>query len=349
MKVLLTGAAGLIGSWIGEALLKGGHSVMAVDDLSGGSMDNFHVLESAQPPGTHLNVYPAPCEYVKKSDILDFGVDTVVHCAANAREGASQFQPFSVTRRNMFSFSAIVSNAIAAGVKRYCIFSSMSIYGTGTKPPPFDEDQEPMPEDVYAVNKWAMEKCMGILASVHNLQYVILRPHNVTGPRQALFDRFRNVAGIWMNKIMRGECLPVFGDGEQTRAFSYIEDSLPAMMRAITDIESVNGHAINVGGIVPITLNELCSVVCNEMGVGEDYPRIYLPSRPCEVKHAHSTYAKSQALLGYSEEIGWREGIRRMAEWAKAQGPQEWRDTEFLEIITDKTPSAWVPGGLGNQ
>lgn len=348
MKIHLTGAAGLIGSWIGEQLLKDGHSVLASDDLSGGDMDNFNVLCNAQKGG-HLNIYSGPCEYVSAKDLEEFGVDTVVHCAANAREGASQFQPLSVTRRNMFSHAAVMSAAIQAGVKRYIIFSSMSVYGNGTKPPPFDEAQKVAPEDVYAVNKAAMEHVTEILADVHGLQFVVIRPHNVIGPRQALFDRYRNVAGIWMNKIMRNEILPIFGDGEQTRAFSYIEDSLPAFMKAVYDVEAVHGKAINVGGKVPITLNTLCDVVCQEMGVEKDYPRVYLPSRPREVKHAHSTYARSEALLGYSEEIGWREGIRRMAAWAKLQGPTEWRDSEKLEIINDKTPSSWVEGGLGNK
>lgn len=346
-NIHVSGSAGFIGSWIGEQLLRDGHSLLASDDLSGGSMDNFMKLSNAQTGG-HLNIYNGPCEYVSAKELKEFGADTIVHCAANAREGASQFQPMSVTRRNLFAYSAVLSAAIQADVKRIIMFSSMSVYGKGTQPPPFDEEQALAPDDVYAVNKAGMECITKILSEVHGFSYVILRPHNVIGMDQSLSDRFRNVAGIWMNKIMRGETLPVFGDGEQTRAFSYIEDSMPAFMKAIYDTESVHGQAINIGGTEPITLNTLLDAVCEDMGVGEDYPRVYLPERPREVKHAHSTYEKSQRLLGYAENIGWREGIRRMSIWAKQKGPQEWVDTEALEIINQYTPTPWVNGGLGN-
>lgn len=348
MRVFLTGAGGFIGTWIGRQLLQDGHSVLGADDLSGGFLENIHKLENAHTK-SDFSMFMGPCEYVSTKQMQEFGVDTVVHCAANAREGASQFQPFSVTKRNLFSYSAVMSQAISAGVKNFVIMSSMSVYGGGVKPPPFDEDQPLAPEDVYAVNKAAMERCTQILAEVHGLNYVIIRPHNVIGELQSLCDRYRNVAGIWMNKIMRDEQLTIFGDGNQTRAFSYIEDSMPSFMRAIYDLESVNGHAINVGGTIPVTINELCKAVCEEMGVGEDYPKIFLPWRPREVVHAHCSYEKSQRLLGYEEKVGWREGIRKMAAWAKEQGPQEWRDNEGLEIINEHTPSSWVKGGIGNQ
>ena len=173
---------------------------------------------------------------------------------------------------------------------------------------------------------------------------------NCMGPRQALYDIHRNVVGIFMNIIMRNEPLFIYGDGEQTRAFSYIEDSLPAFLRAILCDDAyfkdkLHGRAINAGGKIPISVNQLALTVKEAMDVPLDYPTDSIPDRPREVKHAWCTTKLSEELLGYKEEIGWEEGIRRMAKWAKEKGPQEWRNTEELEVINELTPIPWIKAG----
>ena len=349
MRVLVTGAYGFIGSHICEGLLKLGHEVRGCDDLSGGEWANVCHLQ--QKYGDQFQwFHPTDCgNRVSISGILyNYPCDTLVHCAANAREGASQFQPASVTYRNFYAAMATISAALERKVKRLIIFSSMAIYGNAT--PPFDEMLPKAPVDIYGLNKAAMEEATYILSTVHDFQYCILRPHNVMGSHQSLYDIHRNVVGIFMNRIMRNEPLFIYGDGEQTRAFSYIEDSLPAFLRAILCDDAyfkdkLHGRAINAGGKIPISVNQLALTVKEAMGVPLDYPTDSIPDRPREVKHAWCTTKLSEELLGYKEEIGWEEGIRRMAKWAKEKGPQEWRNTEELEVINELTPIPWIKAG----
>lgn len=337
MRIMVTGGAGFIGSHIVDALAID-NFVYAMDDESGGSFANVAARHAFNVRTRNMDCgksFRDMCNCMKSCEI-----DTLVHCAANAREGASQFQPDSVTRRNFQAYMCALSAAIAAGVKRVVLFSSMSVYGD--QDPPFNEDMPLKPVDVYAVNKAAMETSTAILADVHDFKYVIIRPHNVFGDRQCLTDIHRNVVAIFMNRIMREEPLFIYGDGNQTRAFSYISDSMPSFMKAICNVEQFHGHAINIGGMENITVNQLADTVCASMGVAKDYPREYLEDRPREVKHAYTTYEKSQQLLQYTERTGWKQGVFNMAGWAKQQGPKDWHTTDRLELINDKTPKPWV-------
>lgn len=341
-RIFVTGAAGFIGSHIVDALVERGHAVMCMDDLSGGDWRNIQHSRDLNP---HTEpVMQADCadrkflNTVLSDDALR--PDTLVHCAANAREGASQFQPHSVCHKNLHAYSAVLSAAIANGVKNVVLFSSMAVYGK--QAPPFDERTGMQPVDVYGLNKSAMEQMTHILASVHGFNYVIIRPHNVFGERQRMADKFRNVVAIFMNRIMRNEPLFIYGDGEQQRAFSYIGDSLPCFLTAIEECATLGNPTVNVGGMEYVTINELASVVKEAMGVGQDYPADHYDPRPLEVKLAYSTYELSQRLLHYTDNTGWREGVKRMAEWAKAQGPQDWVNNEPLEIVSALTPKPWL-------
>ncbi len=345
MKAVVTGVSGFIGSHIAEQLLLDGHSVIGIDNMSGGVLENVEFPALSDEKRRKFRFEQRDCVDVRANAEMfahNSDVEVLVHVAANAREGASQFQPRSVTQNNLMAYTSILSSAIEAGVRKIVVFSSMAVYGA--QPPPFNELMSPAPEDVYGVNKAAMERITTILAGVHGLDYIVLRPHNVFGQRQALYDKMRNVIAIFMNRIMRDEPLFIYGDGEQIRAFSAIEDSLPCFMQAIKDVGSYepSGQIVNVGGTIPITVNELAEHVKDCMGVPWDYPTDYLPDRPCEVKNAFSTYDKSERLLGYTEKVGWRDGIRNMAEWAKEEGPQLWRNNERLEIINELTPKPWI-------
>jgi len=346
MRALVTGAAGFIGSHIVEQLVNDGHFVLGVDSLAGGTWDNIAQVKQVMPIGASSTngrfSQTRDCAGLNAHDFKAFEIDTLVHCAANAREGASQFQPRNVTHNNLNAYIGTLTAAIQAGVKNVILFSSMAVYGNQT--PPFDETMALIPEDVYGINKAAMEQCTHVLAEVHGLNYLIIRPHNVIGERQCLSDKFRNVAAIFMNRIMRSEPLFIYGDGGQRRAFSYIGDSLPSFMKSIYDCATLgaNGLVVNIGGTQEITVNQLAAKVKSAMGVGQDYPTEHFESRPREVRFAFSTYTKSVELLSYADTMGWETGVERMAEWAKDQGPQEWRNAQPLEIITDKTPKPWL-------
>ncbi len=330
MRVVVTGAAGFIGSHVAEGLLAAGHQVVAIDDLSGGFRRNI-------PAGAHFRQVDLRDAEATARAIADDPPDLLCHLAANAREGASQFQPRDVCGRNLMAYANVLVPAIRSGVKKVVLYSSMAVYGE--QPPPFDERLPRQAVDIYGVNKAAMEHITEILAEVHGFSYTILRPHNVFGERQSLRDRFRNVVAIFMNRIMRGEPVHIYGDGEQQRAFSYIGDSLPAFLRAAELHPELDGEIVNVGGKDPVTVNELASMVAAEFGVTPEI--VYLPDRPREVKHAYCTWEKSVHLLGYEERFGLGEGIRRMAAWAKALGPQPWAEEE-LELPSDKAPRIWL-------
>jgi len=336
VRILIDGACGFIGSHIARSLVKRDHTVVIVDDLSGS------VQETVDDIACHKEFISCGDYQAMRKLCREYEFDTLVHLAANAREGASQFQPVSVTERNLGAYIPVLTAGLEYGVNRVILFSSMSCYGHGGMSPPFDEEYITAPADVYAVNKDAMEKITAILSAVHNFTYTIIRPHNVFGRDQILSDRFRNVIAIFMNLIMRKEPITVYGDGDQTRAFSYIEDSLPAFLEAIENTQHVHGEAINVGGMRPISVNRLVRAVIGAMGASSNYPVIHLPDRPCEVKHAYTSWKKSEGLLNYFEAIGWEQGIHRMAGWALRKGAQEWRNEYPLELVTTATPTPWL-------
>lgn len=344
MRILVTGGAGFIGSHIANELTLRGHDVVVVDDLSG-ALGWGNLITRPDSGAVAVPAVTIDCsDYKRMFDLFDvYGpFHVVVNCAANAREGASQFQPHSIAQRNLQLASCVLSNAIRTGTKRVVMFSSMAVYGGQS--PPFDESLPYAPEDVYGVNKVAMEQVTRILCETHGVSYAIIRPHNVFGEQQALFDKHRNVIGIFMNRIMREEPLFIYGDGEQTRAFSYIGDSLPSFIKAIEDVgnkDVATNVAVNVGGVIPITVNALAEAVKEAMGVDSSYPVTYYDNRPREVRHAFSTYTLSQQVLGYEERVGWREGVNRMAAWAKTIGPLEWMNREKLEIASELVPIPW--------
>jgi UDP-glucose 4-epimerase len=319
-----------MGGYVAEQLVAAGHDVVGLDDLSGGFRENvvagvdFHEIDLRDAAKTEALVKENP-------------PDILCHLAANAREGASQFQPRDVCGRNLMAYANVLVPALACGVKKVVLYSSMAAYGE--QETPFAEVLPRQPVDVYGVNKKAMEEITEILAEVHEFEYTIIRPHNVFGERQSLQDPFRNVIGIFMNRLMRGEPLYVYGDGEQQRAFSYIGDSLPAFLRAAEMTPELNGQIINVGGKGPITINRLVELVTTEFNQKPEV--IHLPDRPREVKNAYCTWQKSERLLGYEERFGLEEGIRRMAEWARSRGPQPWRE-ERLELPSEKAPRIWM-------
>lgn len=326
MKILVTGNAGFMGSHLVDALIEQGHGVWGIDDLSGGFLRNvnhkchFVTLDISQPNIPELIASLAP--------------EVVFHLAADATEGRSQFTPVSATRRNLMGYMNILSGAIRGGVKKVILTSSMSVYGA--QKPPFDETFPRMPEDVYAVNKAAMERSTEILSSVHGFRYTIIRPHNVFGERQNISDPYRNVVGIFMNRIMRGLPPIIYGDGTQTRAFTHIDNFTPYMLRVI---DEADGEIINIGPTKVITINELTKLVLKAFN--SDLKPIYYPARPLEVKHAFCTSDKAERLLGYKTITELEEGIEKMAKWAKEIGPQELIYLEDLEIVTDKTPTTW--------
>lgn len=335
-KILVTGAAGFMGSHIVSSLIKFGYSeVYGIDDLSGGDIENV----SEEIKLGRFKFIQLDLSNTKKTDevISDIKPDVIFHLAANAREGASFFQPLNIVQRNYFAYINVLEPAIKHGLDKVVLFSSMAVYGN--QKPPFSENMKRMPVDIYGINKTAMEQTTELLSDVHDFRYTIIRPHNVFGEKQSLRDPYRNVISIFMNRIMRKEPLYIYGDGRQERAFSYIEDSLPCYIKCMEN--KADSHIINIGGIEPITINKLSELVCRAMHISPSlYPIDYLADRYNEVKYAYCTWTRSRDLLGYKENIGLKDGIEKMAEWALKKGPQEWSE-ERLTLWNNKAPSIW--------
>lgn len=335
MRVLVTGTAGLIGSWLTEALCKEKEitKVIGVDDLSGGVIENVSVCRSPKFTFEQIDI----TQYKKVEEIFaQSRPDVVIHAAACAREGASAFQPHKIVTTNVYASSVIAELGIKYGMKKLVFFSSMAV--SGDNKVPFTEDMPRRPVDIYAVSKAATEKSIEILSQVHNFQYVIIRPHNVIGPRVSLTDPYRNVIAIFVNRLMRREPIYIFGEGH-IRAFSYIEDSLPAFVRTVTT-DKANGQIVFVGGKEQITIEQLADAVIEDFDPQFKPEIIHLEPRPLEVKEAFCSIEKSVKLLGYKEVISWREGVRRTVKWAKGIGPRPWK-VDILPLINEKTPRPW--------
>lgn len=335
-KILVTGSAGFIGSHIYDLFFAIGHEVYGVDDLSGGFMRN--VSQKKYFTKLDLRDRTKTEAYVKK-----IKPDIIFHLAADATEGRSQFTPFSAMDRNIVAYKNLLVPAIKYGLKKMILTSSMSVYGA--QQVPFNEDMIPQPEDIYGISKMSMEKTTHVLADVYGFKYVIIRPHNVYGPRQNLSDPYRNVVGIFINSLLHGKNFYIYGDGTQKRAFSYIDDVVPAMVRAVFKKEC-EGKIINIGSDNPVTLNKLAKTVLeifygDMKNISKNLLPKHVPDRPREVKYAYCEHKVAEKLLGFKPRIGLSEGIEKMIEWARPIGKQPFVYLTSLELDHPTTPNTW--------
>jgi UDP-glucose 4-epimerase len=329
MKILVTGAAGFMGSHLVDKLVEEGHEVYSLDDLSGGFIENVN-------PKSRFIQLDLRNKEATENLIKEVEPELIFHLAADATEGRSQFTPIECTARNLTAYLNLLVPAIKHGTKKMVMFSSMAVYGNQS--PPFDEDLEPRPEDVYGVSKAAMENVTKILSEVYGFKYTILRPHNVYGPRQNMADPYRNVIAIFMNCLLRNKTFYIYGDGEQRRAFSYINGQVPCMVKAGFD-NKVDGKIINIGPAKEVSINKVAELVLKVSG--KNFRPVYMPERPREVKNAWCTNDKAARLLGYRDTLSLEEGIKRMWEWAKSFGPRTPRYIENMELSNAKIPETW--------
>lgn len=324
---LITGGAGFIGSHVARHCLALGHKVVVLDDLSGGFEDHL-------PPGVQF-IQGSITDVQLVTDLFQqHRFDYVYHLAAYAAEGLSHFIRRYNYQTNLIGSINLINEAVKSKVKCFVFTSSIAVYGNGQLP--MTEAMTPEPEDPYGVSKYAVELDLRAAHEMFGLNYVIFRPHNVYGENQNIGDKYRNVIGIFMNQIMQGKQLTVFGDGEQTRAFSYIDDVAIPIARCVTIPEAYN-QVFNIGADKPYTVNELATVVCKEFGVE---PNINYLSARNEVQHAYSDHTKAHRVFGAPSGIDLQEGIARMAAWAKRVGARQGQEFSNIEI-TEKLPQGW--------
>lgn len=333
----MTGAAGFMGSHLVDSLVAmGEHDIYGVDDLSGGYTRNVH-------PKSQFTVLDLRDKKKTESYIARVKPELLYHLAADATEGRSQFTPISATERNYLAYLYTLIPCIRYGLKKVVLTSSMSVYGA--QKTPFTESMRRIPEDVYAIAKTAMEEATEILSKVHGFMYVIVRPHNVYGPKQNLSDPYRNVIGIFINCILNGKNFYIYGDGEQKRAFTYIDDFNPYFVRT-GFLDTVNGEIINIGPKEEYSINELSHVVLQTFFPDGNTPAHLKPKhlalRPQEVKEAYCTNDKAVTILGYKTSVTLKRGVQKMIDWAKTLGPQPFKYLDDgLELETKETPAIW--------
>jgi len=332
MKVLVTGGAGFIGAHVARHLLEAGHDVVVLDDLSGGYEENV-------PEGATFALGS-----VADAELVDELFRTnefshVFHLAAYAAEGLSHFiRRFNYTNNVLGSINVLNAAVRAETVERYVFASSIAVYGPAQTP--MTEDVVPEPEDPYGIAKYAVELDLAAAQRMFGLDYTIFRPHNVYGELQNSADPYRNVIGIFMNQVMSGRPMTVFGDGLQTRAFTHIDDVAPVIARSI-DVPEAANEVFNVGADTPYTVLDLARAVAHAFGVDE--PEIeFLPARQ-EVVHAFSDHAKLHRVFGEKPTVPLEEGLRRMAEWARETGAREPVRFESVEVLRNLPPS-WADG-----
>jgi len=328
MHIFITGVAGFLGSNLADFYLKKGFKVSGNDTLIGGSLDNLD---------TRVNFYKYDCEDIAKNNELYRNVDVVIHAAAFAHEGLSVFSPYLITK-NVFAGSvSVFSAAIENKVKRIVYCSSMARYGNISQP--FKEDDIPNPVDPYGIAKLAAEKVLINLCEVHQVEYNIAIPHNIIGPKQKIDDPFRNVAGIMMNLMMQGRQPIIYGDGNQTRSFSDIDDCIFCIDKLVLD-QNIKSQIFNIGPDENyITINNLFSKIANLFQFNQG-PQFF-PERPNEVKFSNCSADKARRILHYSTKFGIDESLKKMAEFVKKFGPKKFIYNYNLEINNHLTPVAW--------
>ena len=298
-KVLITGVAGFLGSHLAEKLHQLKYKVIGVDNMSSGYEDNiskdieFHKTDC--------------CDFEKMSKIMK-DVDVIYHCAAAAHEGLSVFSPQEITKNNLQASVAVFSAGISNNVKRIVFCSSMARYGS--QKTPFTEDMDTAPIDPYGISKVAAEKILISLCNLNKIEWVIAVPHNIIGPRQKYDDPFRNVVSIMLNRIMQNKSPIIYGDGNQKRCFSYIDDCLSCLIPMIDD-PKLNKQIINIGPDEEfVTINKVFEICSNITGSNLD--PIYKKDRPLEVKHATCSAEKARKLLNYRTQTNLIEGIEKI-------------------------------------
>ena len=309
MTVLITGVAGLLGARLAEYLIETqpGITVIGIDNLSGGYIENVH-------PAVKFVDLDLAHEPKKLETVFQKWQPTYVfHLAAYAAEGLSPFIRQFNYDNNLKATAGIVNECIKHDVKRLVFTSTLAVYGHG-EGGVFNETQTPKPIDPYGVAKYACEMDIQIAGEQHGLDWCIIRPHNVYGVKQNIWDKYRNVLGIWMFQYMNGEPMTIFGDGNQTRAFSYIDDSLAPLWNAAVRPEA-SREIINLGGIEEHSINEAAMVLLEVIGDGEV---VHKEARH-EVKHSIPTWKKSVDILGFEHTTNLRGGLTEMWEWAQLQ------------------------------
>ena len=329
MNIFITGVAGFLGSNLADFYIKKGFHVSGCDNLVGGDLDNVD---------DKVVFHKADCEDFYKMKEIIKGADVVVHAAAYAHEGLSNVSPNIICSNIISGSTSIFSAAISNNVKRIVFCSSIARYGHVDIP--YIENGKTNPTDPYGISKLAAEKILINLCETYGVEYNIAVPHNIIGVKQKYDDPFRNVASIMINLMLQGRRPIIYGDGEQKRSFSDVDDCIYCIDKLATDKE-IKGEILNIGPDDNfITINELFSKLSNQLKFNKG--AINYKDRINEVKLANCSAKKAKKLLKYKKSISLDESLSKMIDYIKIKGIKDFKYNYELEIINEKTPKTWL-------
>jgi len=329
MHIFITGIAGFLGSNLADYYLKKNFKVSGCDNLNGGSLENID--------RNKINFFKADCENFESMKKITKNVDILCHAAAYAHEGLSSFSPVLISRNNLVGSVSVFTAGVVNKIKRIVYCSSMARYGNIKIP--FREDDQLNPVDPYGVSKVAAENILKILSNTHNFEYNIAVPHNIIGPKQKYNDPFRNVVSIMINMMLQKRSPIIYGDGQQKRTFSDIDDCLYCLDKLLTD-SNVVSQVVNIGpDEESISINELYSLLSNKLKF--NLKPQYTKERPNEVKIATCSSDKARKILGYNTNVSLDESLDKIINYIKKKGPKKFQYNYPLEINNESTPLTW--------
>ena len=330
MHIFITGIAGFLGSNLADYYLAKGFKVSGCDNLIGGSLDNIDQSK--------INFYKGDCENLEFMIKAMKGSDVLCHAAAYAHEGLSSFSPTLICSNNVTGSTSVFTAAIINKLKRIVYCSSMARYGNGLTP--YLETQALNPVDPYGVAKVAAENILKILAYTHGIEYNIAVPHNIIGPKQKYDDPFRNVASIMINLILQKKRPTIYGDGEQKRTFSDVDDCIYCLDKMLLD-PNIKSEIINIGPDEEfISINTLYEILSNKLGFNQK--PIYAEDRPNEVRHAICSADKARKMLNYKTTVSLDNSLNKLIDFIKIKGPKQFEYNYKIEINNNKTPKTWT-------
>lgn len=327
--IFISGIAGFLGSHLAEWALSKGYRVAGCDNLSSGKKENV-------PKGAKF--YKYDLHDLEKNRKYTRQADVIFHAAALPYDNLSLFSPYQITDNIYTTTASILSAAISNNVKRFVFCSSMSRYGSA--PVPFTEDLTPSPITPYGLAKVAGENLVRALSKIHKFEYVICVFHNIFGIRQIYNDPHRNAVSIVINQMLRDRSPLVYGDGEQTRCFSPVQD-VTGLFNDFLFAEKTAGEIVNIGpDEESITINQLIEKLNKIMG--KNLQPVYVKMRPGEVKEAVCSSDKARKLLNYRPQVFLEQSLEEMVSWIKKQGPKDFSYNRKIEIRNQHTPKEWT-------
>ena len=317
-KILITGVAGFFGSNISRHLIPKGFEIVGIDNLSGGYIHNlideikFYNYDITDAQNVDNIIKTEKPEYI-------------LHLAAYAAEGLIHYIRNYNYLNNLLGTTNIINSAVNNNVKKIIFTSSMAVYGDKNTPP-FTEDMTPMPIDPYGIAKYACELDLKTAKEHFGLEYSIIRPHNIVGKYQNIWDKYRNVIGIWIRQALDNEKISVYGDGKQKRAFSDINYMFAPIEKLLNEH---NGEIFNLGSDSPITIVDAAQIVqkcAKKFGFN---PQITFLEERKEAKYAFCDHKKAKEMLDFSDNTDLEKVVYDMFSWAISSPKEDIKKMEY--------------------